>query len=38
MGMSLLHTGEIAESREHFDRRSRFMIPPSIVALAARFG
>ena len=31
MGTSLLLTGEMAEGRAHFDRRSRFMILPSIV-------
>ena len=38
MGMSLLHTGEIAEGRMHFDRAIAFYNPVEHRRLATRFG
>jgi predicted ATPase/class 3 adenylate cyclase len=38
MGMSLLHTGEIAQGREHFDRVIALYDPAEHRPLAARFG
>jgi hypothetical protein len=38
MGMSLLHTGEMAEGRMHFDRAIAFYDPGAHRRLATRFG
>jgi predicted ATPase len=38
MGMSLLHTGDIAEGRMHFDRAIAFYDPAAHRQLATRFG
>jgi predicted ATPase len=38
MGMSLLHTGELAEARTHFDRANIHYDPAAHGALATRFG
>ena len=38
MGMSLLHTGDFAESRAHFDRAIALYDPAEHRALATRFG
>src|SRR5262249_11146215 len=38
MGMSLLHTGDIAEGRMHFDRAIAFYNPAAHRHLATRFG
>ena len=38
MGMSLLHTGDIAEGRAHFDRAMALYDPAEHRPLATRFG
>jgi predicted ATPase len=38
MGMSLVHTGDIAESRAHYDRAIALYVPAEHRTLAARFG
>ena len=38
MGMSLLHTGELAEARTHYDRANIHYDPAAHGALATRFG
>ncbi len=38
MGLSLLHTGEIAEGRDHLDRAITFYVPAEHRHLATRFG
>jgi predicted ATPase len=38
MGMSLVHTGDIAESRAHYDRAIALYVPAEHRPLATRFG
>jgi class 3 adenylate cyclase/predicted ATPase len=38
MGMSLMHTGDIAEGRAHYDRAIALYVPVEHRPLAARFG